>query len=169
MKMPTIIKTSLDRLRALADKSSFVGPTLARLTLGVLFIGTGWGKLHALPDLIQFFTELHIPAPGFQARLVAMTELVGGLMLLLGLGARLASVPLLITMIVAILTAKRSQIDGLSTLLGFEEWSYLIMFLWIAVAGPGPLSLDRLLSVVRRRLASRAAVTLPKPLLRPLA
>ena len=167
--MLNIIKTSFDRLRTLANKSSFLGPTLARLTLGVLFMGTGWGKLHSLPDLVQFFTDLHIPAPAFQARLVASTEFFGGLMLLLGLGARLVSVPLAVTMVVAILTAKRADIDGVSTLFGFEEWSYLVMFLWIAVAGPGPLSLDRLLGVVRRRLASRGSVTLPKPLLRPLA
>ena len=165
----TTIKSSFDHLRRLADKSSFMGPTLARLTLGVLFVGTGWGKLHSLPDLVQYFTDLHIPAPGFQARLVAATEFVGGLMLLLGLGARLVSVPLMITMIVAILTAKRAEIDGLSSLFGFEEWSYLVMFLWIAVAGPGPLSLDRLVGVARRRLASREPVGLPKPLLRPLA
>ena len=167
--MLTIIKSSFDRLRTLGDKASFIGPTLARLTLGVLFVGTGWGKLHSLPDLTQFFTDLHIPAPGFQARVVAGTEFLGGLMLLLGLGARLASLPLAITMVVAILTAKRAEIDGVSALFGFEEWSYLVMFLWIAVAGSGPLSLDRLIGVVRRRLAERAPVSLPKPLLRPLA
>jgi putative oxidoreductase len=168
MKMLTIIKSSIDRLHVLGDRSSFMGPTLARLTLGVVFMGTGWGKLHSIPDVTQFFTDLHLPAPGFQARLVATTELVGGLMVLLGLGARLISVPLLFTMVVAILTAKRGDINGLSSLLGFEEWSYLVMLLWIAVAGPGPLSLDRLIVHVRRRLAGRGPVGLPKPLLRPL-
>ena len=163
------IKTSIDRLRALGDKSSFLGPTLARLTLGVLFIGTGWGKLHSIPDVTQFFTDLHIPLPGIQARVVSTIEFVGGLMVLLGLGARLVSVPMLFTMVVAILTAKRGEIDGLSSLLGFEEWSYLVMFLWIAVAGPGPLSLDRLLGQLRHRVASSRSVGLPKPLLRPLA
>ena len=165
----SIIKSSIERLRAMGNKPSFMGPTLARLTLGVLFIGTGWGKLHSIPDVTQFFTDLHIPAPGFQARLVATTEFVGGLMVLVGLGARLISVPMLFTMVVAILTAKRADIDGLSSLLGFEEWSYLVMFLWIAVAGPGPLSLDRLLVHLGRRLASRGPSELPKPLLRPLA
>src|SRR5882757_8040706 len=145
------VETLLQRLRALADKIAFLGPTLARLTVGLVFIGTGWGKLHSIPDVTSFFTDLHIPAPGFHARLVAGTEFFGGLLVLLGLGTRLVSLPLAFTMIIAILTAKRPSIDGLTTLVGFEEWSYLVMFLWIALAGPGPLSLDALIRRVRRR------------------
>jgi putative oxidoreductase len=148
MLMNTIAR-SLRRLRAFADKVSFLGPTLARVTVGVVFMGTGWGKLHSIPDVTAFFTDLGIPAPGFNARLTAGTEFFGGLLVLLGLGARLASLPLAFTMVIAILTAKRANIDGLTTLLGFEEWSYLVMFLWIALAGPGPLSLDAL--IARRR------------------
>ena len=71
--------------------------------------------------------------------------------MLIGLGTRLVSLPLAFTMVIAILTAKRPNIDGLTTLVGFEEWSYLVMFLWIALAGAGPLSLDALIRRVRRR------------------
>jgi putative oxidoreductase len=71
-------------------------------------------------------------------------------------------VPLVVTMLVAILTAKRADIDGVATLLGFEEWSYLVLFLWLAVAGPGPLSLDRLLA---SRLGAKRSQ--PEPLLQP--
>jgi putative oxidoreductase len=148
--MPTNrIEHFLQRLRALGDRVSFLGPTLARVTVGVVFMGTGWGKLHSIPDVTAFFTDLGIPAPGFNARLTAGTEFFGGLLVLVGLGARLASLPLAFTMVIAILTAKRANIDGLTSLLGFEEWSYLVMFLWIALAGPGPLSLDTLIGRVR--------------------
>ena len=143
------VKNALRRLRAFADKASFMGPTLARLTVGVVFVGTGWGKLHSLPDVTSFFTDLGIPFPAFNARLTAGTEFFGGLLVLLGLGTRLASLPLAFTMVIAILTAKRANIDGISALLGFEEWSYLVFFLWIALAGAGPLSLDAL--IARRR------------------
>jgi len=141
----------LQKVRTFADRASFLGPTLARITVGLVFIGTGWGKLHSIPEVTSFFTDLHIPAPGFHARLVAGTEFLGGLLVLLGLGTRLVSLPLAFTMVVAILTAKRANIDGLTTLVGFEEWSYLVMFLWIALAGPGPLSLDALICRLRRR------------------
>ena len=43
-----------------------------------------------------------------------------------------------------------ADVDSLETLLGFEETSYLALFLWLAVDGPGPLSLDRLLTRSRR-------------------
>lgn len=132
------------RLRTTGDRAYFMGPLLVRLTLGVVFIGTGWGKLQSLPDVSAFFASLHIPAPGFHARLVAITELVGGILMLVGLGTRLVSLPLAFTMLVAILTAKRDQVDGVISLLGFEEWSYLVMFLWLAVAGAGAISLDAL-------------------------
>ena len=145
-----------------AGRLSFLGPTLARLTLGVVFVGTGWGKLHSLDKVTGFFTELGIPAPGFNAVLAASAEFVCGGLLLIGLLSRLAAIPLIITMIVAILTAKRGDLHGISDLLGFEEWTYIVLAIWIAVAGPGPLSLDRVLSGVLRRQRSDATAN-PHP------
>jgi putative oxidoreductase len=165
--MLTILQNALARLRQLGDQLSFLGPALARLTVGVVFIGTGWGKLHSLPQVTEFFASLHIPAPAFQARLAASTEFFGGILVLVGLGTRLVSLPLAFTMVVAILTAKRADIDGVSALLGLEEWSYLVMFLWLALAGAGALSLDALLARLRGRRSIGTA--LPKPLLRPNA
>ena len=134
--MLTSLETTLARLRARADRLAFLGPALARLTVGLVFIGTGWGKLHSLGDVTDFFASLHIPAPGFNARLAAGTEFFGGILVLLGLGTRLASPPLAFTMVVAILTAKRGEITGLTALVGFEEWSYLVFFIGIvATAG----------------------------------
>jgi len=139
------------RFLSIAERLSFLGPTLARLTLGVVFIGTGWGKLHGLGKVTDFFTELGIPAPAFNAVLAASAELICGALLLVGLLSRLAAIPLIVVMTVAILTAKLENLHGISDLLGFEEWTYIVLALWIAVAGPGPLSLDRLLHQWLRR------------------
>ena len=143
--LPRFIEGAVDKARKTADKVSFLGPALARLTVGLVFIGTGWGKLHSLPDITAFFTSLGIPMPGFNARLVAGTELFGGLLILVGLGTRLVALPLAFTMVIAILTAKRGDITGVTALVGFEEWSYLVFFLWLALAGAGKLSLDALI------------------------
>lgn len=70
MLTPLIMNT-FGRLRAAADRFAFLGPILARPTVGLVFIGTGWGKLHSLGDVTDFFASLHIPAPGFNARLAA--------------------------------------------------------------------------------------------------
>jgi len=140
---------------------SWVGPLAVRLSLGAVFLGTGWGKLHNLEQVTSFFTELGIPFPAAQATLVSGIELVGGTLILLGLFTRLAAMPLMGTMVVAILTAKRPEIDGIRSVLAFDEFTYLAGFLWLFVAGAGKASLDRLL--VTRRSA------LPRPLLRPSA
>jgi putative oxidoreductase len=163
--LTNLIKNTLARVQTAGDKLSFVGPALARLTVGLVFIGTGWGKLHTLPDVTAFFASLHIPAPGFNAALAAATEFFGGILILLGLGTRLVALPLSFTMVVAILTAKRDDLTGLTALVGFDEWAYLVFFIWLAVTGAGPLSLDRLVSWLRTR--QTAPVSLPKSLLRP--
>jgi putative oxidoreductase len=137
---------SLDavRTRALAvlDRFSWVGPLAVRLSLGAVFLGTGWGKLHNLGQVTSFFTELGIPFPAVQAPMVSAIELVGGTLILVGLFTRFAALPLMGTMIVAILTAKRPEIDGIRSLLAFEEFTYFAGFLWLAVAGAGKASLD---------------------------
>jgi putative oxidoreductase len=159
--LTSFIIPTLDRCRRTADKISFLGPTLARLTVGLVFIGTGWGKLHSIPDVTEFFASLHIPAPGFNARLTAATELFGGLAVLLGLGTRLVSLPLAFTMVIAIVTAKRGDITGLTALVGLEEWSYLVFFVWLALVGAGPLSVDGLLG--RKRAPAAAVTRAPQP------
>ncbi len=150
------------RLLDLVDKIAWLGPLLVRITVGVVFMGTGWGKLHNLDGITKFFGELGIPMPHVNAIVASSTEFFGGLAVLLGLGTRLAALPLAFTMVVAILTAKRGDIDGVSTLLGFEEFSYLVMFLWLALAGPGKASLDHLIArlwIDGRKDAAPAAAT----------
>jgi len=154
--MESLIRVRRDLL-GIAAKLSWLPPALTRLTIGVIFLGTGWGKLHNLQKVTEFFAQLHIPAPGFNAALVATTELVCGGLILLGLIARLAAIPLIITMCVAIATAKGSDIEGLRDLLGLQEFNYIVLLVWIAVAGAGALSLDRLFSRRLERLPSSAA------------
>jgi putative oxidoreductase len=151
------------RIRALTrlEGFSWVGPLAVRLSLGAVFLGTGWGKLHNLGQVTSFFTDLGIPFPAAQAALVSGVELVGGTLILLGLFTRFAALPLMGTMVVAILTAKRPEIDGLRSLLAFEEFTYLAGFLWLLVAGAGKASLDWLFFARKAEL--------PRPLLRPRA
>jgi putative oxidoreductase len=147
------------RILATLDRFSWVGPLAVRLSLGAVFLGTGWGKVHNLGQVTSFFTELGIPFPAAQATIVSGIELVGGTLIILGLFTRFAALPLLGTMVVAILTAKRPEIAGIRSLLAFEESTYLAGFLWLFVAGAGKASLDALL------FGRKSA--LPRPLLRP--
>lgn len=124
---------------------TWLPPLFARLVVGWVFLWSGWGKLNALPFVTQNFTEWGIPFPHILTPFVSGVEFFGGLLLLLGLFTRIAAVPLVIVMIVAIVSAKWGDVDSLATLLGFEEVLFMALFGWLAVAGPGPISLDRLL------------------------
>ena len=92
--------------------------------------------------MIENFRGWGIPAPELLAPFASGVELVGGILLLLGLLTRFAAVPMMIVMVVAIASAKWSQVDSLETFLGFEEVSYFVMFAWLGISGPGPISLD---------------------------
>lgn len=129
----------------LARYFAWMGPLAARIVVGWVFLWSGWEKLHNLPKMIENFTEWGIPFPTILTPFASGVEFVGGILLLLGLFTRIAAVPLVVVMIVAIISAKWAQVDSLETFLGFEEVSYLAMFGWLAVAGPGPVSLDALL------------------------
>lgn len=122
-------------------------PGLAmRVVLGVTFVGAGWGKLHNLEQVTAFFASLGIPAAAVQAPAIAALELVGGALLLVGLGTRIAAALLAGVMAVAILTAVAPAADGLVALLGTVEVIYLAAFLHLAVHGAGAVSLDRIVT-----------------------
>src|SRR5208282_4950235 len=123
----------------------WLAPLFARITVGWVFLLSGWGKLHNLPQVTENFIGWGIPFPHFFTPLTSGIEFFGGLFLLLGLLTRISAGALGVTMIVAILAAKWHDVDSLETLLGFDEFEYLALFLWLAIAGPGVLSLDQLL------------------------
>jgi putative oxidoreductase len=150
------IAVARQRAERIVEKVQSLAPAVARFTLGVLFMSTGWGKVHSLPKVTAFFTELGIPAPGFHAHLVSFVELIGGGLLLVGLCSRLAALPLMVSMLVAILTAQRDQVHGLPDLFGLVEWTYFVLLLWVVLAGPGKLSLDHLIFGRTRKTADPA-------------
>jgi len=138
------------RARALEVLSRLHGlaPLLGRLAVGLVFMSTGWGKVHNVEKVTAFFTTLGIPAPHFQAVLVGYSELLCGTGLVVGLLTRLATIPLMVSMIVAIITAKWPDIHGLFDLVACDEFTYLVVLAMVAILGPGPIALDFLL--VRR-------------------
>jgi putative oxidoreductase len=143
--MTFLVGLLIDWPGRLAAYFSWLAPLVARVTVGWVFLWSGWGKLNDLPAVIENFVGWGIPFPNILAPFVSTIEFLGGLLLLLGLFTRLAAVPLIIVMVVAVLTAKWPEVDSLETLLGFDEVAYLALFLWLAVAGPGPISCDSVL------------------------
>ena len=146
------LKAACDRSLGFTHKLEWLGPLFVRVTLGLVFVASGWGKLHSLDDVTRYFGSLGIPAPHAQAVFVATVELVGGLFLLLGLGTRIVAVFLIGVMAIALWTAKLPEVHGVVELAGTIELAYLAAFVWLALAGAGTASLDHLLGDRRRQL-----------------
>ena len=121
---------------------TWLGPLFARITVGYVFMLSGWGKLNNLPQITENFIGWGVPFPRLLTPLTSGIELFGGVFLLLGLLTRISAGALGVTMIVAIKAAKWGDVDSLETLLGFDEFEYLALFLWLSIAGAGPISLD---------------------------
>src|SRR5471030_2288908 len=140
--MNAFVTIFYDWSRAFASYFTWAAPLAVRITVGVVFMGTGWTKLHNLPAITKNFTALGIPAPEILTPFVSGVEFVGGLLLLIGLFTRLTAVPLMIVMVVAIILARLGDVTSLEDFFGSEEVAYFVIFAWLAIAGPGPVSVD---------------------------
>lgn len=129
----------------IASYFSWAGPLIMRLIVGYTFMLSGWGKLTHLEQVTENFVGWGIPLPNILTPFVSGVEFFGGAMLILGLFTRIPAAMLAVVMVVAIRSAKWGDVDSLETLLGFEEATYFAAFMWLAIAGPGAASLDRLL------------------------
>jgi putative oxidoreductase len=129
----------------IASHFAWAGPLIMRLVVGYVFLLSGWGKLNNLPQVTENFIGWGIPLPHILTPFVSGVECFGGAMLILGLFTRIPAAMLAVVMVVAIKSAKWADVDSLETLLGFEEVTYFAAFMWLAIAGPGAASVDRLL------------------------
>jgi putative oxidoreductase len=116
---------------------------------GWSFFLTGKGKLLNLEKTTAFFTDLGLPLPKLNAIMAGSTECVGGLLLLLGLGSRLVSVPLTFTMVVAYATADKEALQAIFSdtdkFTGAAPFLFLLASVIVFAFGPGKISLDALL------------------------
>ena len=129
---------------------------LIRLVVGGVFLSEGVQKfLYPAENGVGRFTKIGIPAPEVMAPFVGVVEIVCGALILIGLLTRLAAIPLIIDMLVAILSTK------LPILLGHGFWgmaheartdfAMLLGAIFLLIVGAGDWSLDARL----RRQAGR--------------
>jgi putative oxidoreductase len=76
------------------------------------------------------------------APLASGIEFFGGILLIIGLLTRISAGALGVVMIVAIASVMWPDVDSFLTLVGLEETMYLTLFLWLAIAGAGRVSVD---------------------------
>jgi putative oxidoreductase len=152
--MRHFIATTASRVLGILHAWRWLGPLVVRVVFGYFWLETGIAKVHNLDGFTQRFVGWGIPFPAFSAGLSAWTELLGGLLLMLGLCTRLVCIPMLINMAVAVALVVSSTLMGLDDFVEADEIVYSLIFFWLLMAGPGKASLDTLLA---RRLGIRAA------------
>ena len=120
---------------------------LVRLLTGAVFVSEGVQKF-LYPDALGAgrFARIGIPAAELLAPFVGVVEIAGGGLLLVGLATRLATIPLIIDMIVAIGTTKLPILQkGGFWAMAHEartDWAMIFGCLILLLVGAGPLSLD---------------------------
>jgi putative oxidoreductase len=121
-----------------------------RLYWGWQFAQTGWGKLHNIARITDFFASLNIPLPAVNAHFISGLEFFGGILLILGLGSRLVGLLLAGNMLVAYWTADRDAfVSFLSDPGKFyvaDPYTFLFASLLILIFGAGLFSVDTILS-----------------------
>jgi putative oxidoreductase len=113
--------------------------TAIRVVSGVLFISFATGKFVDHMTEAMDFKHYGVPVAEVTVYIVGVVELVGGLLLLVGLFTRLAALFLAVNMVGAIATAGR--VDGGSFHLGVAP-TLLVAMLFLLWAGSGALALD---------------------------
>jgi putative oxidoreductase len=127
----------------------WLAPLLMRLYFGYFWAETGWGKIHNLNAFAQRFVGWGVPYPHISAALSGYTEWIGGILLMLGLFTRLASIPLMFNMFISIVKVKMKEVTGIDDFAEMDEALYMFILFWLMMAGPGRASLDHL---IRRTL-----------------
>ena len=121
-----------------------------RLYWGWQFAQTGWGKLHHIGKIADFFASLNIPFPVLSAHLIAGLELVGGILLVLGLGSRFIGLLLAGNMFVAYWTADHEALTSIFSDPGkfyvADPYTFLFAALMVLIFGAGLFSVDAIIS-----------------------
>src|SRR5271169_2710250 len=119
-----------------------------RLYWGIQLMQSGWGKLHNLDKVTEFFTSLNLPMPAFTATAISSLEFFGGLLLAIGLFSRLISLVLTINMLMAYITADKEALHSIFSdpdkFTAAAPYVFLMAALIVFIFGPGFFSIDAL-------------------------
>ncbi|CAN7239576.1 DoxX family protein [Paenibacillus sp. LjRoot153] len=124
---------------------------IMRVVMGIILMAHGIAKFQmGLANVEAWFSSIGIP--GFSAYFIAILELVGGIMLIVGLFTRYVSGLFVIMLIGAIVTTKLSLgLLGDGQMSGYElDLGFMLVLLYLVVAEQSTLSVDRLIMNKRR-------------------
>jgi putative oxidoreductase len=140
------IRTAHARFDSICSRGTSLLLLLIRLYWGWQLAIDGWGKLHHLDRVGQYFATLNLPMPAQTALFVSLVELIGGITLAIGLFTRATALVLFVNMTVAFLAAEKeaffsliSDPDKFQGASAYNDWFAALLIL---ILGPGFLAID---------------------------
>lgn len=119
-----------------------------RIYWGWQLAQSGWGKLHNLSNVTNFFVSLNLPFPAQTAFFISCVEFFGGFFLALGLLSRITALVLTVNMIVAYVTADREALLSIFSdpdkFYAAAPYTFLVASVIILLFGSGKFALDAL-------------------------
>jgi putative oxidoreductase len=151
-KLLTTLRTWHDKFFHFVDYLQHPFLLFVRLYWGIQLMQSGWGKLHHLDKVTDYFTSLNLPMPGQMAVFISCVELFGGLFLALGLLSRVTSLVLTVNLIMAYLIGDREALLSIFSdpdkFTAAAPYVFLVASLIVLLFGPGVFSVDALVNKV---------------------
>ena len=117
-----------------------------RLYWGWQLAQSGWGKLHHLSNVGEYFATLGLPMPAQMAVFIACIEFFGGIFLALGLASRVTGLVLTVNLIMAYIIGDREALLSFFSdpdkFIAAAPFIFLIVSLIVLIFGAGKISVD---------------------------
>jgi len=128
---------------------------LVRLYWGWQLAQSGWGKLHHLSNVGEYFATLGLPMPAQMAVFIACVEFFGGIFLALGLASRITGLVLTVNLTMAYVIGDREALLSFFSdpdkFVAAAPFAFLMVVLIVLIFGAGRISAD---TVIRFLLGS---------------
>ena len=145
-KLITKARQLHDRLFGLVSYLQSPFLLFVRLYWGWQLAQSGWGKLHHLSGVAEYFGTLGLPMPAQMAVFIACIEFFGGIFLALGLLSRITALVLTVNMIMAYVIGDHEALFSFFSdpdkFIAAAPFAFLLVSLIVLVFGAGKISLD---------------------------
>jgi putative oxidoreductase len=119
---------------------------LLRLYWGWQLAQSGWGKLHHLSNVGEYFASLNLPMPAQMAVFIACVEFFGGIFLALGLASRVTGLVLTVNLTMAYVLGDREALLSFFSdpdkFVAAAPFAFLLVALIVLIFGAGKISAD---------------------------
>lgn len=136
-----------------------------RLYWGWQLAQSGWGKLHHLSNVGEYFATLGLPMPAQIAVFIACVEFFGGIFLALGLASRITGLVLTVNLTMAYVIGDREALFSFFSdpdkFIAAAPFAFLVASLIVLIFGAGTISADRAITLLFSSARVKQANSVP--------